>query len=231
MRKLPKFFSAFFLFLLFSFSSLNAEVNPFIKDNLNWSFNAGILVLASDNGAQGADPMAILPFAGGSLAWNFWGPLRLAITEDIYFTNYEYNSDLGYPMACNPENRSAFVLGFLTGINLVAAFQISEKGVFARAFGGPVFDLRVVTQAFGLHPLDMEDARRQTAAIKNYFWSDGRMFFFTVGAGIDFPIIQKYLLGLDLRVWMPVYRMWTDDHIPSIDGWRFAVGLRISPRR
>jgi hypothetical protein len=230
LRNFPKRASVFFLFLLFSFPLLNAEVNPFNKDHLNWSFTAGILVLASDNGAQGADPMAVLPFAGGSFSWNFWGPLSIGLTEDIYFTNYEYNSVLDYPMACNPENRSAFVLGFITGINFMSAFKISEKGVVARAFAGPAFDLRLVTEAFGLHPLDTEDAEQQTAAIKDYFWGEGRFFFFTVGGGIDFPISQKFLLGIDLRAWMPVYRLWADDQIPAIDGWRFAAGLRISPR-
>jgi hypothetical protein len=247
LRKFPKCVSVFFLFLFFSFSTLIAyaddgeeiagaepgsvsKINPFIKDHFHWSFTAGLLVLASDNGSQNADPMAILPFAGGSFAWQFWGPLRLEITEDLYFTNYEYNSVLGYAMACNPENRSAFVLGFVTGINLTAAFKIGEKGMLIRAYGGPVFDLRLVTLAFGLHPLDTDDARRQTDAIFDYFWSEGRMFLFTAGGGMDFPISKKLLLGFDLRAWMPVYRLWTDDHIPAIDGWRFAAGLRITPR-
>jgi len=28
-----------------------------------------------------------------------------------------------------------------------------------------------------------------------------------------------------------LYRLWTDENIPAIDGWRFGVGLRITPRK
>jgi hypothetical protein len=250
LRNLPKFITAFLLvFFSFSLSNLNADsdwdedsdwdsassINPFNSDYFHWSFGAGLLMLASDNGSH-ADPPAILPFAGGSFAWQFWGPLRLEITEDLYFTNYEFNAVSGYPMACNPENRSAFVMGFVTGFNLAGVFPLGEKGVLIRAYGGPVIDMRLVTLGIGLnHPSNFTgeletDARMQTNAIRKYFWSEGRMFLFNAGGGMNFPLNNKFLLGFDLRVWMPLYRLWTDDHIPAIDGWRFALGLRISPR-
>jgi hypothetical protein len=212
-------------------SVAKAEVNPFDKEYFNWSFKAGLLILASDNGPS-ADPMAILPFAGGSFSWQFMELLSLEITEDLYFTNYEFNDELGYPMACNPENRAAFVMGFVTGINIAGVFPLNEKGVTARVSGGPAFDLRLVTLAFGLNrPDDQAIAKPQTKAISDYFWSSGRMFLFSAGGGMDFPFSEKYALGFDLRVWMPLYRLWSDENSPSIDGWRFALALRISSRR
>jgi len=205
-------------------------------DNINWAIHGGIFYFAADNGKQGADPAPILPTAGGSLAWQFWGPLRVELTEDIYFTNYEYNSKLGYPMACNPENRSAFVMGFITAIQITCAIPLGDGGTLVRVFGGPAADFRIVTLAFGLnHPADFTgnietDAQLQTDAISEYFWSEARWFLPVFGAGVDFPISEKFLLGFDLRVWFPLYRLWTDEDIPPIDGWRFGVGLRITPR-
>jgi len=204
-------------------------------DDTQWAFSGGIFYFAADNGS-GADPAPILPSLGASFAWQFWGPLRLEITEDIYFTNYEYNSTLGYPMACNPENRSAFVLGFLTAIQFTAAFPIGDNGTTIRVFGGPAADFRLVVLAIGLnHPADFTgdiktDAQLQTDAISKYFWSEARWFLPVFGAGMDFPINEKFLLGFDLRVWFPVYRLWTNENIPPIDGWRFGVGFRITPR-
>jgi hypothetical protein len=104
-------------------------------------------------------------------------------------------------------------------------------------YGGPAADLRIVTLAIGLnHPADFTgdietDAQLQTDAIRRYFWSQGRWFFPVLGAGMDFPINEKFLLGFDLRVWFPLYRLWTDKHLPAIDGWRFGAGFRITPRR
>jgi len=88
-----------------------------------------------------------------------------------------------------------------------------------------------------LHPDDYSsgnietDASLQTEAIRKYFWSDSRWFFPVFGAGMDFPINENFLLGFDLRTWFPVYRLWTDKDLPAIDGWRFGVGIRLTPRK
>ncbi|MDR3020298.1 MAG: hypothetical protein LBU66_05280 [Treponema sp.] len=229
-NKLSVFFLAVFLLLIpaiaFSFT-----------DDFQFAYQGSIFYLASDNGKQGADPPAILPSVGFSFAWNFWGPLRLEFTEDLYFTNYEYNPDPGYPMACNPENRSAFVMGFLTGLQLAGNIPIGDNGHAIRVYGGPAADLRLVILAFGLHhPSDFTgdietDAQLQTDAIAEYFWSKARWFLPTAGVGMDFPANEKYLLGFDLRAWFPIYRLWTGEDIPAIDGWRFGAGVRITPRR
>jgi len=205
-------------------------------DDFEWAYNGSLFIFASDNG-HGADPVPILPSAGFSAVWQFWGPLRLEFTEDVYFSNYEYNAALGYPMACKPENRSAFVMGFVTGIQLTGIFPIGGEGINLRAFGGFSADFRLVVLAFGLnHPDDFSgnietDAQLQTNAIGEYFWSKGRWLFPVLGAGMDFPLNEKFLLGFDLRVWFPFYRLWTDKELPAIDGWRFGIGLRITPRK
>jgi len=205
-------------------------------DDIKWAYNGSLFIFAADNGKQGADPAPILPSAGFSAGWQIREPLRLEFTEDIYFTNYEYNSALGYPMACKPENRSAFVMGFVTGVQLKYIFSIGGSGIAARVFGGPAADFRVVVLAFGLnHPDDFTgnietDARLQTEAISDYFWNDGRWLFPVLGAGMDFPLNENFLLGFDLRVWFPFYRLWTDKNLPTVDGWRFGISLRITPR-
>jgi len=199
-------------------------------DDVNWSVRGTILYFAANNGS-GADPAPILPSLGVSADWSFWGPLKLEVSEDIYFTNYEYNSTLEHAMACNPENRSAFVMGFITGVQLTWLVPISDNGINLRVFGGPSADIRLVVPAFGLHPDDKDDARSQTNAIRKYFWSDGRWFFPVLGAGVDFPMNEKFFLGLELRTWVPLYRLWTDSNLPAIDGWRFGIGVRLTPRK
>jgi hypothetical protein len=222
--------------IIFSLALIPAAADSF-SNNLNWSARASTLYFTADNGKQGADPAPILPSMGFSAEWRYWKPLRLEFTEDIYFTNYEYNSTLGYAMPCNPENRSAFVMGFITGFQVTGFLPLGKNGTGLRVYGGPAADLRLVVQAFGLHPDDYSsgdietDAGLQTDAIREYFWSDARWFLPVLGAGMDFPINEKFLLGFDLRTWFPVYRLWTDKDLPAIDGWRFGVGIRLTPRK
>ncbi|MCL2764450.1 MAG: hypothetical protein FWD40_04140 [Treponema sp.] len=197
-------------------------------DDFKWAAMGSIFYFAADNGPS-ADPPAILPTAGFSASWQINGPLRLEVTEDIYFTNYEFNFDRGYPMACNPENRSAFVIGFVTAVQLTGNFTLGYNGTAIRVYGGPAADFRIVTLALGLHPNDMTDAQQQTDAIFEYFWSNGRWFNPVLGTGMDFPLNEHYMLGFDLRVWLPAYKIWNNDNTPAIDGWRFGIGLRITP--
>jgi len=203
---------------------------------LQWSITGNIFYFPADNGVS-SDPAPILPSLGGVLSLQLVGPLRLEFTEDIYLTNYEYNSTLGYPMACNPENRSALVIGFITAIQFTGNFPLGDKGTAFRVYAGPAADLRIVILALGLnHSSDFTgdiktDAQLQTDAIRDYFWSDARWFMPVAGIGMDFPINEKFLLGFDLRAWFPVYKTWTGENFSTIDGWRFGVGIRITGKK
>ena len=222
--------------LVFFITLIPAGANPFL-DRLYWDIRGTMLFLAAKNGSQGADPFPILPSLGASASWKVAGPLWVEAAEDIYFTNYEYNAEYGYPMASNPENRSAFVMGFITGLQATGNFPIGKTGIGIRGYGGLTMDIRLVMLAFGLkHPADFTgeletDARMQTDAIRKYFWSEGRWFYPVAGIGVDFPVNDKFLLGIDFRTWFPLYRMWTDRELPSIDGWRFGIGFRLTPRK
>jgi len=218
------------LLLFLALFPLNAAFGDF-----SWALRGSILYFAADNG-PGADPAPILPSLGASASWQISGPLKIEVTEDIYFTNYEYNTKLGYAMACNPENRSALVIGFITGVQATGVFPIKDNGTVFRVYGGPAVDLRIVTLAAGLdHPSDTSgdidtNAKLQTEAIAEYFWGEGRWFLPVFGVGMDFPLSEKFLLGFDIRAWFPLYRLSADKELPDIDGWRFGVGFRITPR-
>ena len=230
--------------LEFNFNEIFTEIiEEYQKESLNknyfrWATHGSLFYFAANNGRD-SDPAPILPSVGISAGWRLWRPLWLELTEDIYFQNYEYNPDLGHAMACNPENRSAFVMGFLTGLQLTGKIRTGgkESERVVRVYAGPTVDLRIVTLALGLnHPDDFTgnidtDAQMQTDAIRKYFWSDGRFLFISTGFGMDFPLNERFLLGFDLRTLLPVYRFWTDKNLPGIDGYRFGAGIRITPRR
>jgi len=226
-------------FIIFFLPVLSLSANSF-TDNFYWSFSGSLLYFPANNGVD-SNPAPILPSVGFSAAWQFWGPpkfhFRIEMTEDMYFSNYEYNVKLGYPMACSLENRSAFVMGFLTGLQLTGVIPLGQSDIAVRVFLGPAFDFRIITKAVGLnHPADYTgeietDVKLQTNAIKEFFWNSGRWFMPVAGAGMDFPLNDNYMLGFDLRVWFPVYRLWTIDNTSNIDGWRFGAGFRITPRK
>ena len=192
------------------------------------AFRGSLLIFNSGNAVRGADPAPILPSFGISAVYNYNDRFKFELTEDIYFTNYEYNAELGKPFPCNQENRSAFVLGFLTGFQVTYTIPIGTTGINVRAFAGPVMDIRIVLLAFGLkHPDDFTgsldtDPRLQTDAIRKYFWSNGHWFYPVIGAGADYPLNEKFLIGLDSRLWFP---------LSSADDWRFGIGFRITPRK
>lgn len=222
--------------LLFFLALIPASAQSFF-DNIHLSFSGSLFYFAANNGKQDADSAPITPSLGLAAGFQLLKFLRIELTEDLYFKNYEYNSGLGYPMTCSQENRSAFVFGFLTGANITGYIPLGENGMIARFYGGPAADIRIVALAFGLHPddftgsLEERDAQLETNAIREYFWSNGRWFFPVAGIGMDFPVNEKILLGFDIRAWFPLYRLWTDEDIPAIDGWRFGIGFRITPRK
>ncbi|MCL2211889.1 MAG: hypothetical protein FWB95_08210 [Treponema sp.] len=216
------------LFIIIPSESVSADI-------FQWSLLGNILVFPANSGAS-ADPFPVLPSGGASVSVRIWGPIRAEFTEDIYFKYYEYNSTLGYPTAGNQENRSALVIGFFTAIQITGYFTLGDKGTALRVYAGPAADLRAVVLSPGLNfPGDFnnndieKNPQLQTDAIRNYFWSGKRWFMPVAGVGMDFSVSESFLLGFDLRVWFPVYKIKSEENLPAIDGWRFGVGLRVTP--
>lgn len=202
-------------------------------DRISWSVEGSILYFPEDNGTAG-DPAPILPSLGAALALQMRSYLWLELTEDLYFTHYSYNYSLKRAVPAAIENRSAFVFGFFTGMQVLGRFPLGNFADF-RIFGGPAADFRIVALAANLHPDDFSgnpetDAKIQTAAVRKYFWEKARWFMPVAGIGMDFVVNEKFLAGFDMRVWFPMYRI-AGDNMPPIEGWRFALGLRISPRK
>jgi hypothetical protein len=197
------------------------------------SFEGSILFFPEDNGREG-DPMPVLPSPGAALAYPIWGPLYAELTLDLYFTNYRYSVALDRAVPAAIENRSAFVFGTLLGLQAVGHFPLSKKFTL-RACGGPAADLRIITLAADLNPRDTAggldtNARLQTDAVREYFWGKGRWFMPVIGGGIDYTVNEKFLLGLDFRTWFPLYRAWSGEDLPAVEGWRFGMGLRFTIR-
>ncbi|MCL2759025.1 MAG: hypothetical protein FWD22_02310 [Treponema sp.] len=223
---LPRFKRAALLTLIFALLPLNSVFG----NAFQWSITGNILGFPADNGVD-SDPFPIIPSGGGVLSFRILGPLRVELTEDIYMKNYEFNTQLGYPMASNPENGRTLIIGFITGIQLTGNFPLGDSGTALRIYAGPAADLRIITTAISDYPGDEAEAKIHTDAIREYFWSKNRWFIPVAGIGMDFPINEKFLLGFDLRTWFPVYKLNADDNTSAIDGWRFGAGIRITPRR
>jgi hypothetical protein len=207
-------------------------------NHFSWSLKGSVLFFPEDNGPTVGAPMPILGAFGGGAAYNFWGPLSAEFSLDIYLPyynswGYDYNLDRAIPVEW--ENRSASVYGFVTGLLLSARFPLG-KTASVRVFGGPAADLRIVALSSDLNSSDYTgdpatDPKIQTEAVKHYFWSKGRWFLPVFGSGMDFNLSPKIKLGFDLRVWFPVYRLWSGENLPGIEGWRFGVGVRLTFRR
>jgi hypothetical protein len=202
-------------------------------DRLGWSFGGTILMFPEDNGNRGG-PMPILPAGHGAVAYAVRGPFSVELSLDLYFTNYMYDFDWDRALPAEIESRSAFVFGFLTGFH--ALFRVPLGGPASlRLYGGPNMDFRIITLAADLHPDDFSglpetDAQIQTNAVRDYFWGQGRWFLPVLGLGIDYGINEKFLVGLDFRTWFPLYKLWSGEELPSVEGWRFGLGLRITTR-
>ena len=195
---------------------------------LSWFAEGSIFIFPDDNDTI-SDPMPILPSLGFGLSCSFHRFFRLEFTFDTYFTHYGYSDFLNRPIPNAIENRTSQVYGFILALPASGYFELGS--VFTiRVFAGPGADLRLVLVAADLNEgIDpMEDIRRQTGLVKNYFWSDFRWFMPVAGLGFDFIVNPRLKFGIDLRAWFPVYRLWTGETLPPIEGWRFAGGVRIT---
>ncbi|MEW6564704.1 MAG: hypothetical protein ACOZCE_13345 [Spirochaetota bacterium] len=197
---------------------------------LEWSIKGDLLFIPEDNGLAG-DPMPILPTAGVTVEYPLPYNLYLGAGYDLYSTYYGYSSTLGRAIPVAIENRSTLVIGNL--LSLYGTYHLNipaltAAGLRLRFAAGLSIDARLCLIADGLEGPDLEDASQQTAQVANYFWSNGRWLFPMTGFGIDFVKVKNVWLGLDSRVWYPLYRAWSGDAAPAAEGWRYDVGIRIS---
>jgi hypothetical protein len=195
--------------------------------DLSWVVRPSIMAIFEDNGMEG-DPMPILPAlgAGCEFALPYFPILNFEPSLDIYGTYYGYSYTLDRAVPYAIENRSSFVIGFILGVPVSYRYRLAN-GFILRGFAGPAFDLRLCLVAGGLEGDDKDDAATQTGDIASYFWSSGRWFLPTAGFGVDFPVLKGLLLGIELRAWFPVYKLWSGEDLPAQEGWRAAAALRI----
>jgi hypothetical protein len=178
-----------------------------------------------------SDPMPILPSPHISLGFPFviLGGTALSVETslDVYMTHYAYSTSLQRPVPAAIENRSSFVIGPMAGFQLQGKTGIGPV-LFVRYFLGLTFDLRIILLAEDLNESDLAKASNHTQLTSEYFWSEGRWVFPSVGAGIDFKISPGLSFGVDGWVWFPVYKSQTNEDLPGLDGWRFGLGFRIT---
>jgi hypothetical protein len=196
------------------------------SEKLGLAFRGSVLFFPEDNGLE-SDAMPILPSLGVAAGWPVFGSLRIELSWDCYGTYYAYNDGLDRVVPAIPDNRSSLVIGSLLGAQAVKIFAPGD-GVRVRVYGGPAADLRLCLVADGLEGADAEDAAVETRDIAAYFWGQGRWFMPVAGAGMDFALTEKLRVGFDIRAWAPVYRLWSAEDLPAVEGWRFAAGVRFS---
>jgi hypothetical protein len=197
-------------------------------NSLSWSVRGSILIIPEDNGLQ-SDPTPILPSPGLAAAYPLNSLFGLEVSLDFYATYYGYSSVLQRAVPYAIENRSTFVFGSILAFQGVYRLPLNAH-VAVRFFAGPAMDLRLCLVAPDLKGTDLSDAAAQTAEVTNYFWGSGRWLFPFVGLGADYRLSDKYTLGFDTRLWFPLYRLWSGENLPAVEGWRFAAGLRLSFR-
>ncbi|MDR0403061.1 MAG: hypothetical protein LBH35_05665 [Treponema sp.] len=198
---------------------------------LDYSLRGSILVFPEDNG-NASSPMPILPSLGGSASYPLSDLLALELSLDLYGTLYDYNYALERAVPASLEDRSSLVIGLLWGLQPVFRFRPWGEKITIRGYGGLAFDLRVCLLASGLEsgephsPDPGKTVGDASADIFSYFWGGGRWLFPFIGGGMDFAFLEKMTLGFDLRVWFPVWRVWTGEDLPFIEGFRFGIGFR-----
>ena len=198
---------------------------------ISWFGEGSVLFFLEDNGTE-SDPMPILPSPGFGASYPLTDFFRLEFSLDMYFTHYGYSYNLERAVPDAIENRTAQVIGFIIALEAAWYYDVNSF-MTLRAFGGPAADLRLVLVASNLSnetSSSMDDIRERTNKVRNYFWSSGRWFMPVAGTGVDFTLNSRFKLGIDFRVWIPMYRLWSGEDLPAAEGWRFGPGIRFTIR-
>jgi len=233
-----KFFLAIFVLSLMAFplgaqeqagAEPEEEARAFPR-KLSGFVEGSVFFFPEDNGMY-SDPMKILPSLGGGLSFPFTNMIRAEFTLDLYSTHYGYSAELDRAVPDAIENRTARVIGFVLGLQAAWYYDVTSF-ITVRAYGGPAVDLRAVFLAEHLTEGldDLTAIRKDVDAVRKYFWSKGRWFMPVIGTGVDFTLNSRFKLGIDMRVWAPIYRLWSGEDLPAIEGWRFGPGVRLTIR-
>ena len=202
-----------------------------LPESLALLFRGNILLFP--DGGNLPDPMPILPSLGIGADYPLAGPLYAEASVDCYSTNYDYSYTLDRAVPASLEYRSAFVAGIVAGFQLTGRFALTDSFVL-RVFTGPAADLRLCFLSYGLRPDEITaDGRNLSTVVEDvavYFWRQGRWFLPVAGFGFEYRILPKIMLGLESRVWIPLYRWWSGEDLAPIEGWRMAAGFTISLR-
>jgi hypothetical protein len=193
---------------------------------LDYSLRGSVLVFPEDNG-NASGPMPIMPSLGGSASYPLSDLLALELSLDIYAHDYDYDYELDRAVPADQEFRTSFIIGSILGFQPVFRFRPRE-GIMIRAYGGLSFDLRICLLAFDVKG-DHQSGRPIEEAsedIFSYMWGSGRWIFPHIGGGMDFAFLESMTLGFDVRIWFPVWRLWTGEDLPFIEGFRFGLGFR-----
>jgi hypothetical protein len=215
--------------LILSLTALPLAAQGFFSQ-LSYSAELSILVFPGDDTLE-SDPMPILPSPGAAVSYPFAKFFRAELGLDFYYTHYGWSPTLQRAVPAAIENRSALVIGSVLSLQAVGYFDINSF-LTIRAFAGPSADLRLILLAEDLTEGldDLTAIRADVNSITDYFWSEGRWFLPVAGTGIDFTVNENFRLGIDLRCWFPLYRLWTGEDLGDVEGWRFGGGIRLTIR-
>jgi hypothetical protein len=212
---------------------LKAQSRGGFFGSLDYSLRGSMLVFPENNGNASA-PMPILPSLGGSASYSVNNLFALELSLDLYGTEYDYDYTLGRPVPANQEFRTSFIIGSIFGFQPVLRFTPWGENITIRAYGGLSVDLRICLLAWDIHGQDTHQQgvtlAKASEDIFHYMWGGGRWFFPFVGAGMDFRAVEGIKLGFDLRAWFPVWKTWTGENLPAIEGFRFGAGFRATFR-
>ena len=198
------------------------------KDGTALIFRGAVLGILEDNGLHG-DPSPILPSPGFAVSFGLTPVLRFEPGIDAYSTYYGYSDELGRAVPIADENRSASVYGFMLTLPLDYTYRVADS-VDLRASLGVTADLRLCLIAPGLDDSAQgrDDAAAETEDIISYFWGAGRWLLPTASFGADFRAGERYYIGVEARMWYPIYRYWSGEDLPTVENLRFAFGLRLA---
>jgi hypothetical protein len=198
---------------------------------LDYSARGSLFVFPEDNGNV-SGPMPIMPSLGASASYPLNRFFAVELSLDIYAHDYDYDYNLNRAVPADQEFRTSFIIGNVFGLQPVLRFSSREEKVALRIYGGVSFDLRICLLAFDVKG-DHQSGKSITKAsedIFSYMWSNYRWFFPHAGVGMDFAFFKNTTLGFDVRAWFPVWRLWTDENLPNIEGFRFGAGFRVTFR-